>query len=859
MIKAIRTSKFSKIMASYLAVQLVITVVQPSNLFALSSGPTQPEFNSFTPIGTSDMVNLSSGDFNYNIPVMDVGGYPLNLAYDSGVTMDQEASWVGLGWNLNVGQINRQVRGIPDDFQGDEMTYEQNLKPNVTVGISSQISPQLFGAETEDFVKAKASVGMGVHYNNYHGVSFTPSYGLSFDLANTITTGINVQTSATEGATISPSLGVKLNLGNIQGTSVTGALNAGLSYNSNKGLTSFGLNASIQGQRKKVAKNKYGGIVLDGRKGSSGTSGSISFSDVTLTPRKRTAFQDFNSTFSFSAGPDLWGFDVETEISATASVQTIKDKTKTEKAYGYEFTGLATRDDVLDYNRENDRVISKNLLALPSTNYTYDLYSVNGQGIGGQFRPHRSQIGQIYDEYVQDESTSVSLGIEAEGGAGWHLGVNAVYAPSESHTGVWETRASNAFRNENENTAANLDYEPVYFKYIGENKVDDERELYTNQLKGTNAMALKTEGIGFNAFADNAFRVKRYQEGTNIPEYVDESFSGNFKRTKRDLRNQSIQKITAGELNGFYTETYANQRRNEYAKDHHIAEMRMLKPDGSSYVFGETAYNVEKQEVTFATDSNNFDCAEGTVMYTPGENSNSNSSGIDHFYDKVITPAYAHTYLLSSVLSSDYEDLTGNGPTGDDLGAFTTFDYVIPEEDLFEWRLPYGTNQASYNAGLNSNRADEKGSYLYGKKEVKYIQKISTKTHVAIFDISPRKDGRGVIGEDGGEPAANQQQLYKLDAIRLYSRPEYERFEDELEDNDPNNDPSILEVSPIKTAHFVYDYDLCQNVDNNLGGNLDENELTNSLGKLTLKQVYFTYRESQMGRHTPYTFKLRWV
>jgi len=64
-------------------------------------GPSQPEMASFKSVGTDNMVNLFTGDFNYNIPLLDVGGYPVNIFYDGGVGMDQEASWVGLGWNIN--------------------------------------------------------------------------------------------------------------------------------------------------------------------------------------------------------------------------------------------------------------------------------------------------------------------------------------------------------------------------------------------------------------------------------------------------------------------------------------------------------------------------------------------------------------------------------------------------------------------------------------------------------------------------------------------------------------------------------------------------------------------------------------
>src|SRR6202008_98765 len=115
-------NKVRRIICFFLAINLFFQVVSPTVALALTSGPAQEEFASFEPASTSDMVDMYSGDFTYNIPLLSVpgpnGGYPLNLAYHSGVGMEQEASWVGLGWTLNVGSMNRQVRGLADDFSG---------------------------------------------------------------------------------------------------------------------------------------------------------------------------------------------------------------------------------------------------------------------------------------------------------------------------------------------------------------------------------------------------------------------------------------------------------------------------------------------------------------------------------------------------------------------------------------------------------------------------------------------------------------------------------------------------------------------------------------------------------------------
>jgi len=75
----------------------------------------------------SGLVNPFSGDFNYSIPLLTVpspdgNGIPLTLGYAGGIRVNQEASWVGLGWDLNPGEIRRKVNGVPDDWKNKTVT-----------------------------------------------------------------------------------------------------------------------------------------------------------------------------------------------------------------------------------------------------------------------------------------------------------------------------------------------------------------------------------------------------------------------------------------------------------------------------------------------------------------------------------------------------------------------------------------------------------------------------------------------------------------------------------------------------------------------------------------------------------------
>lgn len=772
-----------------------------TSTYALTGGPKQPEFNSFTPISTSDMVNLSSGDFNYNIPIMDVGGYPINLAYNSGVTTDQEATWVGLGWNLNVGQINRSVRGLPDDFDGDKMTYENNIKNNVTVGANFGLGFSAFGFGEKVKKKIKANVDISVQYNNYEGITFKPSFGPSFDVNDKIKVGFNTQLSSTEGVSVSADVSYK-------NKKFDGSL--GVSYNSRQGLnTSLSAHRTFSTKNFKPQEKGYGGRI--------GGSLPITFNDYRLfTPTKRIGMNNYNFAFKATVGTTVTGFNNDINVGGFANIRSIKpdEQKKDVPAYGYEYSE-DNRNGVMDFVREKERGYSKLTKVLALTNYTYDMYSIAGQGIGGAFRPYRNQVGYVYKNTVSDSGLGFDIVGEFKAGNLASTGIDIKVLPSRASTGEWRT-ASNAFKYK---TDTKDDYEKVYFKLLTENNVDNDLSLYTNQLRESKPIAIKIKGDDFDRKLSSTY----LGGGSSVTIY------DRLMRSKRLLRNTAIQKITKDDaLHDDFISV------SPYAKKKHTAGYKILKPDGSYYVYGKALYNITKKEASFSVggrDSGN--CSTGLIDYDKGEdNSVDNEKGQDHFFNRTTTPAYAHTYLLTSILSSDYEDSDAiAGPSDGDLGTYTKFIY----DDVYnyKWRVPFKEDKASVNTGFYSHPEDQKGNYIYGEREQSYIKIIETKTHVAVFHVSDRFDAYGVKGENGGK--GNNSVSKKLDKIELFSKEDYYK-------NGTN-------AVPIKVAHFEYDYSLSAQVPNSVVSSENPNR-----GKLTLSKVFFTYGKSKMGKYTPYTF-----
>lgn len=848
MIQRIRNSRAFKGLCMLLVLNILAEVTAPMQAMALTGGPAQPEFGSFTPIETSEMVDLASGDMSYNIPLLDVGGYPLNLAYSSGIGMDDEASWVGLGWNLSVGQINRNVRGLPDDFDGDEMTYEDHMKANVSVGVDLKFTPGAFGTEfdPEEFVPGAMSYGLNVTYNNYTGFSMKPSVGVQFDVAGVASVGFNAQ-SGPDGMTVSPSLSLHEKSGKEKKHGLSA--NFGVGMNSREGLSSLTLGMAKKTQSKvlKTARRTYGET---GHKGGPRVGSSISFTDNVFTPSKRVGMETGSFTFNASIGGEFFGVEGEANITAYGSVQRVgtSEKNKKVKAFGYENTDKSTRYGVVDFNREKESSLSANSTNLAVTNYTYDIYSVQGQGVGGMYRPYRNQVGYVFDTHVQDGSFSGSLGMEFGVGNSAHMGIDIEATSTVSASGLWDND-NYILQHLKENYNYDPRYEKVHFKNVGDLATNEDAQMF-DQTGRYQPLRVSYTGNKFKRRAINEFKQKINGEGNETPISV----NSRIKRTKRQARNQAIYNLSVGDVNrrigyGPIARQEAGYQLPIAAKNHHTAEVQIIRNDGARYIYGLPAYNTTKREATFAVNSSSANGTTGLVTYTPGLDNSSSNTNNNQYFNRVTTPAYAHTYLLTSVLSTDYQDRTNNGPSPDDFGSYTKFSYEKKNSN-YQWRVPFEKNNANHNEGLKTDLKDDQGNYVYGSKEMYYIKKIETKTHIAIFDYSFRKDARGVNDENGGhqnslsEAVATNANSYKLDKIRLYSIAEY------------NQNPA----TPIKTVNFEYDYSLCPGVPNNILSAavtqppLAPNETANQGGKLTLKRVYFTYRNSNMGKYTGYKF-----
>lgn len=387
-----RNRIFLKSFAVFFILEIIGNVFWPSISYALTAGPTAPEATSFEPVDTTDMVNLATGDLAYNIPLLEVpgpsGGYPLSLSYHAGIMPNEEASWVGLGWTLNPGAINRNVNGFADDhfnagnvdrffWKGGET---HTLEVGVTLGISgvagvsaglsfSQDTYQGFGVG----FSVGGSIGIGGNDSPFGvgGSLGVDGYGNPYASA-----GLNVGLNSSESSAVK--LGLSIG-GSTNFRSVSGYAAGGASVGYNKSGESSG---AIQAG----SASLLGASISTGK----GVGASISAGGVS---RVHNSKREKVSTSS-------WGVTLPIPfINLGYRYQRYWiDETENVKTFGSLYNPTEEVDDGFNKKAYDSYSLvdpNKDFFSNPDPEkvmggsfLSYDNYSVNAQGLGGYMRPY---------------------------------------------------------------------------------------------------------------------------------------------------------------------------------------------------------------------------------------------------------------------------------------------------------------------------------------------------------------------------------------------------------------------------------------------------------------------------------------
>lgn len=842
-----------RILAAALSLLMLSDILFPTVVLALSTGPSQPEVQGFTPASATDMVNLFTGDVSYNIPLLELEGYPVNLAYSGGIGMEQEASWVGLGWSLSPGQVERNMRGIPDDFRGDEIVRTMNLRPNRTYGLNYDVGFQLFSAETS-LIGGSLNLSASPSFNTYNLFAF--ELGVSMSMRSTksnkpsFNAGLGFTSSSNAGLSMQPRLGFDSGVRENDKDNASAGLNFGLNISSRQGLTNMTLGASLNASRntanqkdlKKVSweegpretKHIMPRIRTARLQASSGVGSSFNFGAPAFSPQIGLPMTNRSLSFSFTWGPAVIGTHPNMTLGAFYSEQVLASNERRTPSYGFihHEAGQLRDDAQLDYNREKDGPYSGDRPALGIANLTNDFFSVSGQAISGSYRAYRAEVGHVYDPTVASGGWGGSAGLDVGAGLLAHGGARVMVNTSNSSSGRWSmttNQVGQRLRYRGLNDRPEL--ERVYFREASEPTVEQDSALWgalmTDQpvrfsLPSMGAYANRlgatvTNGTDFSPIPTTNYRTKREPRG-QLFTYLDHATATAFAL---------VPPIDHG--------TYI-------PPGHHMSEVTVLDKQGGRHIYGIPAYNMKQVDVEFNVEGTGD--ANGYVGYGGTDNSTGNERGRDHFYSKTETPAYAYAFLLTAVLSHDYSDADDvQGPSDGDLGGYTKFAYVRTHDE-FPWRTPATTASSvgRFVEGRPAVKDDNKCTFVYGTKEIYYLNEIETKNYVAVFHLDDedpdnsddpdfRQDARGVAqnGLRTGDRSS------KLDSISLYEKASYRQA---LADNETL-------PSPIKRVHFRYDYSLCP-------GTPTSDAI--GQGKLTLKKVFFTYGASRMGVTAPYVF-----
>lgn len=816
--------KVYKKIASLLIFVLFYQTFFPTIAMALSSGPSQPEYSSFSQVGVSDLVDHATGDFNYSLPLLELpansGSLPIAINYTGVTNQEQEASSVGLGWNLNIGHINRDVIGYPDDFNKEELRYKHDRRDNKTLSISGGPIFELLGIPTD---KGNAENPTTDGSSNQTGGT-TPSSNNDGNPFLNLNPQVSIMSNSYMGVGFSTGIGLNAGLGPF-------SAGTGLSASS---IDGYSMNANVQ-----LSKKDLGAVGLNYSSGALGSSLNLngsglasmhfSYENPDLTPPRALDYIGTSITQDFQFGTEI----IFSNASFTASLNTMIERLyHKNKFYSKEVCGAFYHHNVnlvndpevdMDYRREGTFLTNENTkqLALPILNA--DKFLISTPFFNDAFKVDYANFQTVRKARTSTNIGGGKAGGQIAGGNVSNVGIdgtvdvvnnvnnpkrfkdfeNRTYKYNKDFNG-WETLPSKHWLLQSNNgiNDGNNNFEgkealrtPFLSTFDSEN-----HQMYDpTELRGSSQI------LEFENLFD-----QRYDENI-VREYTNEKIINQQGRIMHPFLDVKFSTSFGGN---------ASESVDREFGDNKLSAFTYHKGNGMKFFFGLPVLNLSKEEVTFGTNqTGEYNCNRITIDKDQIEKKNDLK-----YLDIIQTPSYAESFLLTTVVGPDFvdRDIKDGLPNPEDQGFWVNYEYTRTNdsENPYLWRFPF--SGANVNDGVKSDDRDNTGNFVSGEREQYYVNRIKSATHELVFNYSARTDNFGAADKYQNNPDHGAE-THRINSIELRS---------------------LENQQLLKTVHFKYsESGLCDGAENAQGG------------KLTLEQIYFTNYNSGLGASYPYSFE----
>ncbi len=827
-----------KVVANYVLIMVVCILC---TINSQAQGPTSPEASSFEPVDATDMVSLGTGDLTYVLPLLNVpspeGGYPLALSYHAGIAMDQESSWVGLGWTLNPGAINRSVNGYPDDWKdarfkeyfydsGDQATYL-----SASLGYTS-------------FTTGGGSVGVSISHSDDKGFGGAVSFGFGVGENASVNGSLG-----SDGASVGASIGIKetpFSIGGSVGTNGFG-LSGGIGWEEKSGKKgmyynqsfSLGLNSSWSGD---ISVNANYGKGEGSKKNSIGIN--LSSKGISVTGKIKGvgtganfAFENAVSQSDYNIKKSGWFIPLyiptaEGMITASFGYQKIEyylDKLETTGVSGpLYFKGLEATTGRWECSYNNGPLNFKHHVDPGHTHPNVDSYVVN----------YINDVDSFGDIYEVDFNGTSNNTLELDRN-------NAVFPNYDNYRvtaqGISGSMKPTLYRNAalqglrkdiEESGSYNSDYEISYKTQNNTNAgFNIEPEFH---FENEYSSSLLVDPANFNNSNSNISIFDYLDSAPSIEE--ERKRGGRYVESFTNTELSTSAAYTTGLLKANATINYGDI--TNFDPDG-IGAFKVTTPDGKTYHYSIPVYNHEVVSRQY-----------GMIASRPGEE--------QAFFEKRQLKKYATHWLLTAITGPDFVDINGNNlADDDDYGYWVTMDYG-KWSNGYIWYAPHGEEYS-----VDSSNPDLK-YYTWGRKEIYYLDKVITRTHTALFIKEERNDSQGkqLFYKHRLDKNTNKtisfkgQSLLRLREVILLDN-------DEASSISKNNVGSLSSIPAPNFSETVTFYDkiyedgdskvINYSMQNNV---LDINDFTslNTLRDKSLKIVDFSGYSYDLASGAPYTF-----